>query len=233
MIGLRRYADVSNEFSLSNRFRARRFAWFENLVRSLTSPLKIIDIGGTTEFWEKRGWADRHDVHIVTVNLQAEPKKHANIDPRVGDATDLSEYADRSFDVAFSNSVIEHLFTFEKQAAMAAEVLRISHAYWIQTPNFWFPVEPHFHVPGWQWMPVWLRVAFIRRRTCGWRGPCPDTRAARRVVQEVRLLTRAELRRLFPGATIVPERFCALVKSWIAVYGFPAQHIGVNVRWFD
>ena len=110
---------------------------------------------------------------MVLVNLEAERPVHQNIEPRAGDATNLSELPDGSFDVVFSNSVIEHLETFERQAAMAAEVRRLAPIYWVQTPNFWFPVEPHFLTPAWHWLPMGLRVAMLRRRRWGWRGPCP------------------------------------------------------------
>ena len=65
------------------------------------------------------------------------------------------------------------------------------------------------------------RVAVLRRRGIGWMGRCPDPEVAHRVVSEVRLMRRRELDRLFPGATLVPERFGGLVKSWTAIAGFP------------
>ncbi len=86
--------------------------------------------------------------------------------------------------------------------------------------DYWFPVEPHFHFIGWQWLPLPVCVSIVRRTACGWRGPCPDPVGARRLVEEIRLLTRKELRELFPRASIVPERFYGFVKSWIAVGGF-------------
>ena len=162
------------------------------------------------------------------VNLKSEPQQYANIRSVLGDATRLSDYADQSFDIAFSNSVIEHLFTLENQAAMAREVQRVGKAYWVQTPNYWFPMEPHFHVPGWQWMPMRLRVAILQRRTCGWRGRTPDPARALDVVSEVRLLTRRELGELFPSASIVPEKFLGLTKSWIAYGGF-SEGAGVQL----
>jgi hypothetical protein len=119
--------------------------------------------------------------------------------------------------------VIEHLFTFENQRRMASEVQRVGKAFWVQTPNFWFPMEPHFQVPGWQWMPENMRTAIIRKWRCGWRGPCPDTAGARKLVQEVRLLKKGELKTIFPTSEIVPERFCGLVKSWIVINGFPGN----------
>ena len=212
---IRRFAAVENPNSLSNRMRSKRFHGFKQLVESLPRPLRIIDFGGTPEFWEQRGWGGRDDIEITAVNIQPRISRRPNFRPIFGDVADLSQFADNSFDVAFSNSVIEHLFTFERQAAMAKELQRVAPVFWLQTPNYWFPIEPHFHVPGWQWLPIGVRKAIIQRRRCGWRGPYPDAADADRIVREVQLLTRSQLQRLFPDAAIVPERFAGLVKSWI------------------
>lgn len=223
---LRRLADVEDPKSLSNRMRSKRFRLFEHLTQAMPRPLRIIDLGGTPQFWEQRGWTDRQDVFITTVNLQPAVSRHANIRSVYGDVTDLSQYPDHSFDITFSNSVIEHLFMFDRQAAMAKEHKRLAPALWLQTPNYWFPIEPHFHVPGWQWMPLAARKAIIRRVRCGLRGPCPDATLADRIVREIRLLTRHKLQRLFPEATIVPERFFGIVKSWVVWGGFGSSGAG-------
>jgi hypothetical protein len=215
-------ADDENPESFSNKLRARRFRQFEALVATLPRPLRILDVGGTNDFWEQRHWAGRNDVQIFSLNMVAEESRHANIKPLAGDATNLAQFGDQSFDVAFSNSVIEHLFTFENQRRMASEIQRVGKAFWVQTPNYWFPMEPHFQVPGWQWMPLSLRAAMIRRWRCGWRGPCADRAGARKLVEEVRLLSASELKTIFPSATLIAERFCGLVKSWTVVGGFPA-----------
>ena len=217
---MRRLADASNPNSFSNRMRSNRFQMFESMAAKLDRPLRILDVGGTNQFWQNRGWAGREDVSIVTLNLTAEEQKYPNIRSIAGDATDLRQFADGSFDIAFSNSVIEHLFTFENQRRMAEEIRRVGKAFWVQTPNYWFPMEPHFHIPGWQWMPLRLRVALIRRLRCGWRGPCVDPAKAKLAVAEVRLLTASELKGIFPTATVMPEKFLGLTKSWIVVQGF-------------
>jgi methyltransferase family protein len=217
---LRQLADSDEPTSFANKLRARRFQRFEALAARLPRPLRILDVGGTNAFWENRGWHQRSDVQILTLNLVAEKQQHMNISPLTGDATDLAQFGDRSIDIVFSNSVIEHLFTFENQRRMASEIQRVGKAFWVQTPNFWFPMEPHFHFIGWQWLPVAVRASILQRRACGWRGPCPDPTGARRLVEEVRLLTRNEMRALFPSATIVAERFGGFVKSWTAVGGF-------------
>ncbi len=220
MKGLRGAADVTDSNSLSNQLRSKRFAIFERLIGPLPKPVRLLDVGGTTLFWEQRGWAGKDDVRIHLLNLEAEEKRHANIEPLRGDATRMPEFEAGSFDVVFSNSVIEHLFTLEHQRKMAGEVARIGKAFWVQTPNFWFPIEPHFHVPGWQWMPQRARVALLRRRRCGWRGPEPDAERARELVREVRLMRRRELVEAFPGADVWGERFLGLVKSWVVTKGF-------------
>lgn len=217
---MRRLADGYADDSFSNRMRSRRFEQFEALTVQMPRPLRILDIGGTAAFWEQRGWAGRDDVEIVLVNLEEIPTTHSNIRSMVADATNLEEIADGSFDIAFSNSVIEHLFTFEAQQAMASEVRRVAPAYWVQTPNFWFPMEPHFLVPAWHWLPQRVRVEIVRRREVGWCGRCPDIEDARRVVSEVKLMRRGQVKALFPHATVTRERFCGLTKSFIARDGF-------------
>ncbi|MFG0274870.1 MAG: class I SAM-dependent methyltransferase [Phycisphaerales bacterium] len=218
---LRTFADVGNPDSFSNRMRNRRFQIFAGLLEPLPKPVRILDVGGTNLFWRQRGWADENqDVRVTVVNLEAEAQEHENIETASGDATSMPQFEDKSFDVVFSNSVIEHLFTWENQQKMAAEVRRIGKAYWVQTPNFWFPMEPHFHVPGWHWMPKSMRVALLRRRQCGWRGPVKDKADARRYVDEVRLMSKREMRKCFPEATIWGEKFYGLTKSWVARHGF-------------
>jgi hypothetical protein len=189
----------------------------DRLLEQNQRPIRILDIGGTNSFWEQRGWTGRKDVHIVLVNLDAEPSLHENIQARRGDATDLTEFSDGAFDVVFSNSVIEHLSTFERQTAMASEVRRLAPRYWVQTPNFWFPIEPHFLTPGWHWLPARVRIALLKRRRWGWRGPCSDREDAEALVREIRLMRGRELSAMFPDATLRKERVGPLVKSFVAV----------------
>jgi len=215
-MSLRRFADVHRDDSYSNRNRARRFARFESLLSAIEEPVRILDVGGTNSFWEQRGYAGRDEVRIFTANISAEEQLHSNITPIEMDASHL-DFADDSFDIVFSNSVIEHLRTRDAQEAMAGEVRRLAPRYWVQTPNYWFPVEPHFLTPGWQYLPEDVRVWLLRRRRFGWRGPCPDRARARDLVREVRLLRRREIVEMFPDAELITERFGPLAKSFVAV----------------
>lgn len=218
---MRRLANAQREGSFSNRMRNRRFERFRGLMSEVQpangEPLRVLDVGGTTAFWEHRGLGGAPGVNITLVNLHEEESSHPNIVGLTADATDLGRFDDHSFDLVFSNSVIEHLFSLEAQRKMAVEVQRVGRGYWVQTPNFWFPVEPHFLTPGWHWLPRSLRVAALRRRRFGWRGPCPDSDDARRLVEEIRLMRPGEVQRLFPEARLIRERFFGLTKSLIAV----------------
>jgi hypothetical protein len=169
--------------------------------------------GGRNEFWEHHGWAGRSDARITLVNIVAQPRRHDNIEPRVGDATDLGAFPDDGFDIAFSNSVIEHLETRPRQAAMAREMRRVA---------------PACLFPGWQWMPRVVRAELLHRLPVGGEPPCLDRRRARQRVEAIRLLSRRELETLFPGAAIVGERFGGVVKSWIVHDGFPSPAGGAS-----
>jgi hypothetical protein len=193
------------------------------MAMRMPRPLRILDVGGRNEFWRHHGWAGRDDVSITLVNLFEQPRRHHNVHPRVGDATDLGEFDDGEFDVVFSNSVIEHLETVERQHAMAREVRRVGLAYWVQTPNFWFPLEPHFLVPGWQWMPMAVRTELLHRLPLAGERPVRERRHARRRVESIRLLKRRELEAMFPGGTIRAERMAGAVKSWVVHDGFAAS----------
>jgi hypothetical protein len=181
--------------------------------------LRLLDVGGTVDFWEQRGWAQRDGIDITLLNIFPQESPRENVHAVVGDAADLGRWRDGEFDLAFSNSVIEHVGDRKRQRMMADEVARVARAYWVQTPNFFFPMEPHFLVPGWHWLPEPARVAVLRRRQVGWAGRTPDPLAALDVIRSAQLLTRAELAVMFPDAELIPERFGGLVKSWTAVRG--------------
>ncbi|MCR4339800.1 MAG: class I SAM-dependent methyltransferase [Gemmatimonadaceae bacterium] len=159
-------------------------------------------------------------LRVTIVNLERQPVDGTNMESVVGDATNLTQFDDGEFDVVFSNSVIEHLRTFEAQLRMADEVRRVGKRYFVQTPNLYFPIEPHFLVPGFQFLPLDLRARLLSRFDLGWYKRIPDLDRARAEVESVRLLSRGDLRRLFPEARIYEERFGGMVKSFVAYHGW-------------
>jgi len=215
---IRRAANNSDPRSLAIRLRQRRFQLFKRLLQDVPRPAKILDVGGTQQFWEMMGFVNEPDIHITLLNLYPVQTKYPNFTSVVGDGTDLKQFGDGEFDVVFSNSVIEHVGTFANQQRMAQEIQRVGKRYFVQTPNFYFPIEPHFLFPGFHWLPIKARVWLVTHFSLGWYRKMDDVTAAQRAVQSIRLLTKAEMRKLFPGAKIHCERFLLLGKSFIAYH---------------
>jgi hypothetical protein len=132
----------------------------------------------------------------------------------------MREFGDQEFDVVFSNSVIEHVGTFADQQAMASEVRRVGRRYFVQTPNKYFPIEPHFLVPGFQFLPVRLRAGWLARRRIGWYPKAASYEAALAEVTQIRLLSLSEFQRLFPEGQLFRERFFGLTKSFVIYHGW-------------
>jgi hypothetical protein len=208
------------------RFRQRRVEALLGLVDAAYAErgkVELLDVGGIREYWGivPEEYLEARDVRITLVNL---PGDHASVSGGrftfvPGDACDLAGFDDRSFDVVHSNSVVEHVGDWAKMTAYAREVARLADRYYVQAPNFWFPIEPHAMTPFLHWVPKPLRVRLVMRFGFGhWRRQ-PDVASAVRRVDSARLLSGPMFAALFPGAEIRPERLGPFTKSWIAVRG--------------
>ena len=69
----------------------------------------------------------------------------------------------------FSNSVIEHVPP-QLQSKFAEEVARVATRYFVQTPNRYFPIEPHYQLPLFQFLPKGIRKALNKRFALGWQA---------------------------------------------------------------
>lgn len=217
---LKRLADNTHPSGLGTRLRKKRHAFFVELIQSLHKPIKILDVGGTELYWKAMELPEALEVKVVLLNLEEHDVSSKDFISVAGNATDMKEMKDRSFDAVFSNSVIEHVGDFQAQRRMAKEVARIGKRYFIQTPNYWFPMEPHFLVPGFQWLPVALRVWLIRHFNLGWHKRITDLEQARDLVDHTRLLTKKEFQSLFPDAKLYEEKIFGLTKSFILYNGW-------------
>lgn len=211
-----------NEKSLNQRFRAKRFAFFKTLLKAThkDNSIRILDIGGTQSYWERMNFTEHDNVFITLLNLDVAPVNYANFTSVKGDACELKDFEDKHFDIVFSNSVIEHLFTWENQQKMAAEVRRVARSYYIQTPNYYFPIEPHWLFPFFHFLPVGPRVWLTQRFNMGHHPKSGNREAALVRVKEVQLLTPKKMQALFPEAKVYREIFMGLTKS-ITMYHFP------------
>lgn len=181
--------------AVAARARARRHARFVALMRP-DAGTRIVDVGcGPLGL---RAFAPELDV--TGVDLEDRPSYPG---PFVqADATQRLPFEDGQFDLAYSNSLIEHLPPADRPA-FAAELKRVAPRWWVQTPAFGFPLEPHALLPFAHWLPPGLRKPYWRLGVGGgW--------------EEISLLRRRELAALF-GEPVIAERLGPLAKSWIAL----------------
>ena len=180
---------------LAARARARRHAEFFALT-ALQPGARLLDLGcGRIGLRALEPQLD-----ITGVDLLPRPGYPG---PFVqADAADGLPFADGEFDLVYCSSVIEHVPP-QRREAFAAELRRVGRGFYVQTPAFSFPVEPHALLPFAHWLPVALRKPYWRLGAAGeW--------------EQISLLRRGEMERLF-GAPALLERVGPLVKSWICV----------------
>lgn len=209
------FAPSDNPKSIGAKFRAQRLKKFEKLFFKSFNPEKpihILDVGGTDYFWKCSQVPNIPGVTITLLNLQQEKTTHPQIKSLLGDATSMQEFEDKKFDLVFSNSVIEHLYTFENQIKMAREIQRVGKYFFVQTPNKYFPIEAHYAIPFAQYMPKSF-LLFLLTKTRLSRMNRWKKEDAQQYLDEIRLLNEAEMRTLFPCSKILKEKTLGMVKS--------------------
>ncbi len=196
--------------------------WFDKLfIHNKTrgsSDITILDVGGVPEYWKYLGFKYLGNVRITSLNivLNRVPCEFKDtIISVIGNATDMHEYNDDAFDLVFSNSVIEHVGTFKDQQNMAWEMQRVAPHGYLQTPNKFFFMEPHFLFPFFQFLPVIIRVLLVQSFSLGHFAKAETREAAIEMVNSVQLLSYKQLRTLFPDAKIYKEKWMGLTKSFV------------------
>jgi ubiquinone/menaquinone biosynthesis C-methylase UbiE len=209
---------VFDSYSAASRLRKLEL-FFERLQPSPTD--RVLDVGGecdpkggSVQLSDHYQWRDR----LTLVNIDSDALKRVNtVYPEchtlLGDACRLP-FPDRHFDIGFSNAVIEHLFTWDNQRLMAAEMQRVCKRWFLATPNRWYPYEFHARLPVISWLPAPV-MRKVTRQICYnhvhkryMRGLQTDS---------IRLMTARELRKLFPTSTILPLRITFYPETLLAI----------------
>ena len=198
-------------------WRKKRFDWFIRNI-SPTGSEVLLDVGGHPWFWTSHPvCVKRIDcLNISLTDWNAKTTEH-NIHTFVGDGCSL-QIPDKTYDIGFSNSVIEHVGSWERQKRFAAEISRAAKALWVQTPAYGCPIEPHYLTPFVHYLPRWLQKKILRRGTLwGWLE-APSRQQIDAAVDSTRLIRRSEMQQLFPDCKILTERFFwTFPKSYVAV----------------
>jgi len=198
-------------------FRKRRMQQFVRAF-GLKSGHKLIDIGGTPGNWS----LIEVQPEILLVNIDEDVWERGRIRKVKGDATRL-EFDDNSFDIAYSNSVIEHVGGWPEITAFAREIRRVAPQYYVQTPNKWFPLEVHFHMLFLHWLPFGIARHLVRYLSLfGWTMHPSQARIDEKL-RNINLLSEAQVKELFPDARIFRERFLGMTKSFVAVKTLNSQ----------
>lgn len=113
-------------------------------------------------------------------------------------------FADQSFDIVYSNAVLEHLPSWAAQRRFAREIRRVGRAWFVTTPNFWFPLEAHYHLPFVQFLPTAWQQGLARALG---KAPYPP----------LRLLSARQLRQLFSESQVFGCRVTFYPETLIAV----------------
>jgi hypothetical protein len=221
---IRLQQDYEDPKSLASRFRRARMKHVIALIRTVfeeRGECRIVDLGGRPDYWRAidRTILEDCKVRITTVN----PEEQTCIDDplfdqRQGDACAL-DVEDGAFDLAHSNSVIEHVGGWANMERFAAETRRVARRYYVQTPYFWFPIEPHLSAPLVHWAPEPMQARWLIKRGHAFVAKTTDMASAMRAVQDARLLDKAMMRHLFPDGRLEEEKVAGLTKSLMAIRG--------------
>lgn len=182
-------------------FKRRRALRFFELMRPRPGE-RLLDIGGGDgEWWVRFAPAERRrQLRLFLCDIHhRRPIAPGVAGFVVADARRLP-FRDGAFDIAFSNSVLEHVGDLERQRLYASEIRRVARRYFVQVANKHFPIEPHFLIPFLQYLPrSWRRML---------------TRSLFGFDDDIDLPDRGRVRLLFPEATIESERFLGLTKAF-------------------
>ena len=204
----------------NNRFRRQRLARFLKLVDKICvekGSCRILDVGGSVAYWRALGVKSLGPgTRITLINLIGEKVRASSFESLAGDARDLP-FVDNAYDIVHSNSVIEHVGSWGDMVRMANEIRRVAPHYFVQTPSYWFPIEPHYRLPLVHWLPERWRRSLVMKRAWGFIPQAHSLDEAKAIVESIRLLDVRQYQRLFPDARIEIECVSLLPKSMIAI----------------
>jgi hypothetical protein len=216
-------------------FRRRRLAALVEAYPDLAN-YRVLDVGGRPAIWNLlkehyniepkqltllnvAGDVERFDDGDGGVCTGGSDPNAVDYEAVVGNGCDIP-FADGSFDLTFSNSVIEHVGDEANTLKFAQECKRVGQRVYIQTPNRWFPMEPHFVTLFIHWLPrsLYRKVAFLSLYYAlfSWRSATMKNTFYEEF-DSIRLLTRSQLKRLFPNKRIGREQVLGLTKSFIVL----------------
>lgn len=220
----KRISNYGSQKSFGSRLRTKRIAPLLGFIKTVSKEhgyVSILDIGGTEAYWGivPQHYLEKYNVKITIVNLPGSemPTNHGQFTFIYANGCNLAEIQNNAFHIAHSNSVIEHVGDWERMVQFSNEISRVAQKYFVQTPNFWFPIEPHCMTPIFHWLPKPARIWLVMKFSLGnWRK-ASSVDDAMRIIESARLLNKAMFRELFSDSKVLTERLALLPKSFVAI----------------
>jgi len=204
--------DSCSPGSLAAGARRRRWELFGSHFPELRE-MRVLDLGGYAREWLD---VDPRPRQVVTVNLDRDDDAGPGVIVVRGDAcAPPAGLLRESFDLVYSNSLIEHVGGHARRQQLADVVHSLAPAHWVQAPYRYFPIEAHYLFPGFQFLPLRVRAEVAHRWPVSTLRSTSES--AVRDVLNTEFLSRTEMRYYFPTSAILDERFVGLTKSLIAM----------------
>ena len=207
-----KFIDPCQAGSFTYRCRQRRNEEFKRLFPDL-ADMRILDLGGTPETWRAPGMRAR-SITLVNIDHETEDPDEPWMEIVRGDACagDFGKY-----DLVFSNSLMEHLGGHAQRQSFSDVVREAAPSWWVQTPYRYFPIEPHWVFPFFQFMPFRARLMVCQHWDTLNMPACKDVAMAAELVASVELISATEMRTYFPTSEIWFERIAGIPKSLVAI----------------
>lgn len=216
--------NYDNPNSIGSKLREKRIKPLLSMINDIyerNGVVNILDVGGVKQYWNilPKNILEEKNIVITLLNI---PNAHPLEDEKrykylYGDACELTDHADNSFDIVHSNSVVEHVGDWNRMVLFANEVKRLAKSHYVQTPYFWFPIEPHCMTFIFHWLPKPIRVSMIMRFSLGHWKRQETVIGAVRAVDSARLLDFKMFEALFQDSVVNFEKILFLPKSLIAI----------------
>jgi SAM-dependent methyltransferase len=208
----------------SRKSREQKFQLFHSVFQARPED-RVLDVGVSGKFFAHYTFEDSYPypdrITAGTIrfdDLETARRAYPLATYAVFDGCRLP-FADQSFDIVFSNAVIEHIVGDNGQIQFAREIIRVGKSWFVTTPNYWFPLEPHYHLPFIQFMPRALQREYNRLF---------GTSIPKGELQDLALVSARELRRLFPTSVIARMRVTFWPETLVAYHVNPGRSCSTN-----
>lgn len=197
---------------VSKKSRNKKYKLFLKTMRP-NDESKILDVGAGPGTFLEAMYKHKKNITSLDINknlLRELKNKYPDIKIVQGSALKLP-FKNKSFDIVFSNAVIEHVGDWKNQKKFAKEIQRVGKKWFITTPNKYFFLEPHYRVPFYQFVPKSIQRGISKVTRVGPNYP-------KGVWQDIYLLSSKDMKKLFPTSIIYKQRI-TLYPETIIAYG--------------